>query len=87
MGNLIYRESVIDKQGNLSGKKWVVLFPFPANCYQTCHAFVQFGCGAARLQGDKRDQLTTFDISTGYTKLMLIYCRSLRANYITLSLQ
>lgn len=50
MEKLIYRQSIIDKQGYLSGEKWVVLFPLPAHCYQTCHDFFQFGCGAARLQ-------------------------------------
>lgn len=56
MGKLIYRESIIDIQGNLSGEKWVVFFPFPANCDQTCHDFLQFGPGAARLQVTHKTQ-------------------------------
>jgi len=47
------RETIIDIQGNLSGDKWVILFPFPANCHQMCHDLLQFGCGEARLQGTK----------------------------------
>lgn len=49
-GGSIYRERVIDEQRDLSGKKWVVLFPFPANSYETCHGSVQSVRGAARLQ-------------------------------------
>lgn len=41
-GEVIYRERVVDVQGNLSCKEWVVLVPFSANGYKTRHGSVQF---------------------------------------------
>lgn len=49
-GGVIYRERVVNKQRNLSGKEWVVLVPFSANSYKTRHGSVQFVQSAARLQ-------------------------------------